>query len=116
MYTYCFITEYETLKKLGISDPQGFFKRHMVEEQLILLRSVAVGPTILDQVTANVEEVIASATLIDILPLLPSIFTEQDIKELLKLAIGKRSKCKSSNNIYLLKIIEKNFMLLYCFQ
>ncbi|XP_015597629.1 E3 UFM1-protein ligase 1 homolog [Cephus cinctus] len=81
--------EYDALSRLGISDPQSFVKRHFVNESLILLDSVAVGATVIDQVEANVEEAVVSSSFADIYPLLPSVFTPEDAETLLRIAAKK---------------------------
>lgn len=83
-------TEYDALVRLGITDPQGFVKRHFAHEKLTMLDSVAVGSAIIDQVDANVDEVIATSLFADIYPLLPSVFTPEDTEALLRDAL-KRS-------------------------
>ncbi|KZC13840.1 PREDICTED: E3 UFM1-protein ligase 1 homolog [Dufourea novaeangliae] len=87
--------EYDALSRLGISDPLNFVKRHFPNENIIFLISVAVGPTISDQVYANIEEAVASGSFVDISPLLPSVFTDEDMEMLLKLA-----EKKLNNNTY----------------
>lgn len=58
---------------------------------MILLDTVAVGQSMIDQVDANVEEIIATNSFADIYPLLPSVFAPEDVETLLKDAL-KRSK------------------------
>ncbi|XP_063995140.1 E3 UFM1-protein ligase 1 homolog [Diachasmimorpha longicaudata] len=76
--------EYDALTRLGLSDAKNFVKRHFIHENLTLLDTVAVGAAIIDQVDANVEETIATSSFTDIYPLLPSVFTPEDIETLLK--------------------------------
>ncbi|XP_011644685.1 E3 UFM1-protein ligase 1 homolog [Pogonomyrmex barbatus] len=81
--------EYDGLTRLGISDPSGFIKRHFPNENMVFLKSVAVGTVITDQVDANIEEVVATGSFVDLYPLLPSVFSDEDAEILLKLAIKK---------------------------
>lgn len=83
--------EYDALTRLGISDPRNFVKRHFPNENLTLLDTVAVGSTILDQVDANIDETLSSESFMDIYPLLPSVFSSQDIETILKETL-KRTK------------------------
>lgn len=76
---------------MGISDPRNFVKRHFPNENLTLLDTVAVGTTILDQVDANIDETLASESFMDIYPLLPSVFSSQDVEIILKETL-KRTK------------------------
>lgn len=81
--------EYDALTRLGISDPLNFIKRHFQNETIIFLKSVAAGTIITDQVDANIDEIVATGSFIDICPLLPSVFSSEDAEILLKLATKK---------------------------
>ncbi|GAB1863281.1 E3 UFM1-protein ligase 1 homolog [Camponotus japonicus] len=81
--------EYDALIRLGISDPSGFVKRHFSNENMIYLKSVAVGTVVMDQVDANIEEIVATGSFVDLYPLLPSVFSDEDAEILLKLATKK---------------------------
>lgn len=84
-----YLTEYDALTRLGISDPSGFVKRHFPNENIVFLKSVAVGTVVTDQVDANIEEVIATGSFVDLYPLLPSVFSDEDTELILKLATKK---------------------------
>jgi hypothetical protein len=60
-------TEYDALIRLGIVDHQLFVRKHFPNEKLLLLPSFAVGPQIIDQVEAAVEEAIATGSVVDIM-------------------------------------------------
>ncbi|KMQ94051.1 e3 ufm1-protein ligase 1-like protein [Lasius niger] len=81
--------EYDALTRLGISDPSGFVKRHFPNENMIYLKSVAAGTVVMDQVDANIEEIVATGSFVDLYPLLPSVFSDEDAEILLKLATKK---------------------------
>ncbi|XP_076670107.1 UFM1 specific ligase 1 [Andrena cerasifolii] len=81
--------EYDALTRLGISDPPNFVKRHFPNENIVFLDSVAVGTTITDQLDANIEEAIATRSIVDISPFLPSVFSDKDMEMLLK-AVEKK--------------------------
>lgn len=81
--------EYDALIRLGISDASGFVKRHFPNENMIYLKSVAVGTVVMDQVDANIEEIVATGSFVDLYPLLPSVFSDEDAEILLKLATKK---------------------------
>lgn len=91
LFLFYIFTEYDALTRLGISEAKNFIKRHFPQDKLILLDTVAVGSAIIDQVDANIEEVIATNSFTDIYPLLPSVFTPEDIETILKNA-QKQSK------------------------
>ncbi|EFN80072.1 E3 UFM1-protein ligase 1 homolog [Harpegnathos saltator] len=81
--------EYDALARLGISDPASFVKRHFPDENIVLLKSVATGTVITDQVDANIEEAVATGFFVDLYPLLPSVFSDEDAEILLKQATKK---------------------------
>lgn len=56
---------------------------------MVLLKSVAVGTVITDQVDANIEEAVATGSFVDLYPLLPSVFSDEDAEMLLKQATKK---------------------------
>lgn len=56
---------------------------------MIYLKSVAVGTVVMDQVDANIEEIVATGSFVDLYPLLPSVFSDEDAEILLKLATKK---------------------------
>jgi hypothetical protein len=60
-------TEYDALVRLGIMDHQVFVRKHFPNEKLLLLPAFAVGPQIIDQVEAAVEEAIATGSMVDIM-------------------------------------------------
>lgn len=64
-------------------------KRHFPKENMVFLKSVAVGTVVTDQVDANIEEIVATGSFVDIYPLLPSVFSDEDAEILLKLATKK---------------------------
>ncbi|XP_014215806.1 E3 UFM1-protein ligase 1 homolog [Copidosoma floridanum] len=94
--------EYDALLRLGISDPKSYIKRHFPNKDLVYLNTVAVGSMLIDQVDANIEEVVASGSYTDIYPLLPSVFSPQDIERLLH---ESSLKLKSSIHIFATTII-----------
>lgn len=51
---------------------------------------MAVGSILIDQVDANVEEVIVTASFTDIYPLLPSVFSPKDVEALLQDSCSKK--------------------------
>ncbi|XP_043279761.1 E3 UFM1-protein ligase 1 homolog [Venturia canescens] len=75
--------EYDALSGLGITDPHNFVNRRFPNETLTQLRSAAVGKAIIDQVDANIEEMIATSSFVDLYPLLPTVFRTEDTEELL---------------------------------
>ncbi|KAL4233241.1 E3 UFM1-protein ligase 1 [Mactra antiquata] len=75
--------EYDALKRLGITDPKDFIKKRFKGEQLLFLSTCCTGHTILDQIEVSVEEALNDGSWVDIMPLLPSVFSNKDANTLL---------------------------------
>lgn len=67
-----------------------------------------MGGAVIDQVDANVEEVIATNSFADIYPLLPSVFTPEDIETLLKDAL---KRLKTNFHIFATTVIVSDAFL-----
>lgn len=80
--------EFDTLSKIGISDPKYFCSSKF--QDLILLKSCALSNNILYQLDSSIEEAVSTSTAIDVVPLLPSIMTSDDIEIFVE-------KCLSGN-------------------
>jgi len=74
--------EYDAVSRLGISDPQLYLKKKYKEEKLMYLATCALGPSVVEQIETSVDEALSSGSWIDLLPLLPSILSEEDETEL----------------------------------
>ena len=55
------VTEYDTLARLGISDPQSFVKKRFKADAVEYLSSCCVGRLIRDQIESEVDDVIHSS-------------------------------------------------------
>ncbi|XP_033740513.1 E3 UFM1-protein ligase 1-like [Pecten maximus] len=75
--------EYDSLSRLGISDPKGFIKKRFKSEPLTYLSTCCAGVGIKEQIEASVEEALQDNSWVNIMPLLPSIFSEKDANQLL---------------------------------
>ena len=87
--------EYDALIRIGISDPEGYIKRKF--QDLIYLSTCCIGQQILDQIEASIEETLATGSYVEVLPLLPSILSEQDANLLLQKILSSSTKKRSSN-------------------
>ncbi|XP_059487447.1 E3 UFM1-protein ligase 1 homolog [Neocloeon triangulifer] len=87
--------EYSSLNRLGISDPQGFIKRHFANEKLLQLPSCAVGSLLFDQVEASIEDAVSTGSWIDLMPILPSVLSEQDAAQLVQDVLKKIKQVKA---------------------
>ncbi|XP_060085103.1 E3 UFM1-protein ligase 1-like [Ylistrum balloti] len=75
--------EYDSLSRLGISDPKSFIKKRFKSEPLTYLSTCCAGVGIKEQIEASVEEALQDNSWVNIMPLLPSIFSEKDANQLL---------------------------------
>ncbi|XP_071455601.1 E3 UFM1-protein ligase 1 homolog [Hetaerina americana] len=88
--------EYDALRRLGISDPAGFVKKHNFpgENQPHCLATCAIGKSMLEHVEAAVDEAIATEAWVDVEQLLPSVFTPDDVGLLLSKALKNHDSGK----------------------
>lgn len=84
--------EFDALSRLGISDPKSFVKRSLPNEELLYLNSCVIGSQITEQLETALEDCITSKSYLDIVPLLPSIFSDTDIETVLDILLKKDSK------------------------
>ncbi|XP_078669883.1 E3 UFM1-protein ligase 1-like isoform X2 [Branchiostoma floridae x Branchiostoma belcheri] len=82
--------EWDTLRRLGISDPQPYVKKRFKSASLVFLPSCCVGPSLLSQVEASIEEAVTSATWVDVQTLLPPSFNATDCTQLLQQVLKGR--------------------------
>jgi len=64
---FIYATEYDTLARLGIPDPQSYIKRRLKTDAVEYLSSCCVGHLIRDQIESEVDEVISSKTWLDVM-------------------------------------------------
>lgn len=81
--------EYEALIRLGISDYKTYLKKQLSGEQTFHLNSCIISKRIIEQIEADVEECIASRSYVDLQNSLPSVFNDDDLKEVLKIVLTK---------------------------
>lgn len=74
----------------------GHIRKKYKSSSLIYLKSVCVGQSLVDQVEASVEEAISSGSWLDIQPLLPSCFSEEDASILLQQVMKTLNKNSSA--------------------
>nr|CAG4643763.1 EOG090X0267 [Lepidurus arcticus] len=89
--------EYDALARLGISDAKTYLRKRFKDESLTFLNSCCVGQAIKSQVDSSVEEGLASGTWVDLAPLLPSVFSPEDVTELLQGALDSQKKDEKSS-------------------
>ncbi|CAH1713191.1 unnamed protein product [Aphis gossypii] len=70
--------DYEAMNSVGITDPISYISRMQIGKELIALTTCSVGPKILDDISAAIEECISSGTWIDIMDFVPVVFDSKD--------------------------------------
>lgn len=64
--TCCFLAEYDSLSRLGISDPKGFIKKRFKSEPLTYLSTCCAGVGIKDQIEASIEDALQANSWVDV--------------------------------------------------
>ncbi|CAK1585481.1 unnamed protein product, partial [Parnassius mnemosyne] len=100
--------EYDALTRLGISDPKGYVKRVLPNEDLTFLSSCVIGLQIKQQLETALEECIASKSYLDVVSLLPSVLSETDIENVLEtlLKFSAKSTILFDNTVFSNHFIE----------
>lgn len=84
--------EYDALSRLGLSDPKGYVKKVLPNENLTFLRSCVIGSQIKQQLETALEECIASKSYLDVVNSLPSVLSDVDISNMLDELLKSNSK------------------------
>lgn len=84
--------EYDALTRLGISDPKSYVRRVLANEEMTFLSSCVIGAQIKQQLEIALEECISSKSYLDVVSLLPSVLSEQDIDNVLEPLLKTNSK------------------------
>ncbi|XP_046571677.1 LOW QUALITY PROTEIN: E3 UFM1-protein ligase 1-like [Haliotis rubra] len=75
--------EYDSLSRLGISDVKSFIKKRFKDEPITYLKTCCAGKGIQDQIEATAEEALSTGGWVDIMTVMPSIFSVKDAGQLL---------------------------------
>ncbi|XP_013173569.1 PREDICTED: E3 UFM1-protein ligase 1 homolog [Papilio xuthus] len=84
--------EYDALTRLGISDPKGYVKRILANEDLAFLGSCVIGLQIKQQLETALEECVASKSYLDVVSLLPSVLSDADIENIIETLLKTSAK------------------------
>ncbi|KAK8751399.1 hypothetical protein OTU49_014591, partial [Cherax quadricarinatus] len=88
--------EFEALRRLDISDPEAHIRRHYKNEDLTFVGDVCVGPNLIDQIDAAIDDALMSGGWVDIYPLLPTVFSPEEGNQLVDVALKRRQDKKST--------------------
>ncbi|XP_065649420.1 E3 UFM1-protein ligase 1 homolog isoform X2 [Hydra vulgaris] len=104
--------EYNTLVKLGINDGQQFMKKRF-SGNILLLSSCCVNHHIIDQVDAAIQDSLLNKSFIDIKPLVPSPFSNEDTNMLLQHCLKIN---KNSATVFCERVVSSHAYLDHCKQ
>merc|ERR1711962_1541012 len=79
--------EFEGLRRLGIGDPDNYIKRRFKDQELTFIGNICVGPGLIDQIDAAIDDALLTGGWVDIYPLLPTVFSPEDGSQLVNLAL-----------------------------
>ncbi|KAI5695224.1 hypothetical protein M8J76_000906 [Diaphorina citri] len=106
--------EYDNLKRYNISEPVTFIKKHFASiiDRIVFLNSCCVNDIIVDQIVSNIEEMIDTDSLLDVSNIVPSIFNDEDISEMISYLFKHRDINRLNNlTVYLNSIlVSDNFI------
>ncbi|XP_042213163.1 E3 UFM1-protein ligase 1-like [Homarus americanus] len=88
--------EFEALRRLEISDPEGHIRRRFKDEDLTFVGEVCVGSSLIDQIDAAIDDALLSGGWVDIYPLLPTVFSPEEGNQLVDIALKRRQDKKST--------------------
>ncbi|XP_076372553.1 UFM1 specific ligase 1 isoform X1 [Tachypleus tridentatus] len=91
-YTQNGYLEYDSLVRLGIQDPKNHIKKRYKDQSLMFLSSGCIGGAIVEQIEAAVDEALTSGSWVDVMPLVPSVFTVEDVQHVLNSVLKVKFK------------------------
>lgn len=100
--------EYDNLKRYNISEPVTFIKKHFSStlDSIVFLNSCCINDVIVEQIIANIEDVIETDSLIDVSNIVPTICNDQDIADIITYLFKHKNINKNSNlNVYLNSVL-----------
>ncbi|CAL4111274.1 unnamed protein product, partial [Meganyctiphanes norvegica] len=90
--------EFEGLRRLGIGDPETYIKRRFKDQELTFIGNICVGPGLIDQIDAAIDDALLTGGWVDIYPLLPTVFTPENGSQLVSLTLKNRNDKKSTES------------------
>ncbi|KAL6096208.1 ufl1 [Pungitius sinensis] len=102
--------EFDALVRLGIPDPTSYITKRFKSSKLLFLRAACVGPTLVDQVEASVEEAVNSATWTDIQTILPSCLSMEDVGMLINQAMRNTNVLSSARVLGETVVVSEKFL------
>ncbi|XP_049529197.1 E3 UFM1-protein ligase 1-like [Dermacentor silvarum] len=97
--------EYDAMTRLGIPDPKAYIRRHFKDEPLVFLKTICIGQMLLAQVEAAIDEAAATGSWVDVAPLLPSVFSAEDVSGIVQSVLKSRPRNVSQSVQQLLDTI-----------
>ena len=107
--------DYATLNRIGITNPQNFIDKKFPNE-LCHLNSCAVGQLIMFQVESSIEECINNNNFVDLIPLLPSILSIEDVHLLIEKTFEQNKQLSDSSVILCETIVLSKTFIQKCYE
>ncbi|XP_057308369.1 E3 UFM1-protein ligase 1 homolog isoform X1 [Hydractinia symbiolongicarpus] len=105
--------EYQSLTKLGIADgPQFIKKRFGSKKDCMYLSTCCISPLIVDQVDAAIDEALTNNSWVDVRPLVPSPFTNEDVNLLLHYCM--KSPTRALHSVFCQRIVASSQFIAKC--
>lgn len=76
--------QHDAVAQFGVGDAKVFIRRHLPNEELVDLVKCTVGKQLLSQLESAFEECLATGSYLDVLTVMPSDLSEEDIEKLLE--------------------------------
>lgn len=79
--------QHDSVAQFGVGDAKAFIRRHLPNEDIVELVNCTIGRQLLNQLEGAFEECLATGSYLDVLTVMPSDLSEEDIEKLLELVI-----------------------------
>ncbi|XP_058446223.1 E3 UFM1-protein ligase 1 homolog [Malaya genurostris] len=79
--------EHDSVAGLGVNDVKNFIVNQLPNEKITHLKKCSVGDKLIDQVSASLDECIATNSYLDVSTVLPSIMSDEDIEQLIDMIL-----------------------------
>ena len=94
--------EYDSLTRLGISDPKSFIKKRFDNggTEVHFLPTCCVGSAVFNAIDSAVDDAVHNSMWLDVGPLLPSVLSQEDGNIILKRVLERREKKEKQFTIF----------------
>ncbi|ESN98856.1 hypothetical protein HELRODRAFT_188930 [Helobdella robusta] len=97
-----YISKYDCLTRLGISDAQGYIKKRFKNDGMEYLKTCCLGPAYKERILVEMEEALEAGMWFNLMPHLPSICTLEDAQILINTLTKKKNNIIILSECYLI--------------